>query len=29
MDITTGKSILAFHREDQEDVLSSKCFGFV
>jgi hypothetical protein len=24
-----GKSILAFKREDEEDVPSSKCFGFV
>jgi hypothetical protein len=24
-----GKSILAFTREDEEDVSSSKCFGFV
>jgi hypothetical protein len=28
-EVIVGKSILAFHREDQEDMPSSKCFGFV
>jgi hypothetical protein len=28
-EVIVRKSILAFHREDQEDVPSSKCFGFV
>jgi hypothetical protein len=28
-EVIVGKSILAFHREDEEDSPSSKCFGFV
>jgi alpha-D-ribose 1-methylphosphonate 5-triphosphate synthase subunit PhnH len=28
-EVIVGKSILAFHREDEEDMPSSKCFGFV
>jgi hypothetical protein len=28
-EVIVGKSILAFRREDAEDVPSSKCFGFV
>jgi hypothetical protein len=28
-EVIVGKSILAFKREDEEDVPSSKCFGFV
>jgi hypothetical protein len=28
-EVIVGKRILAFHREDQEDIPSSKCFGFV
>ncbi|HSX81900.1 MAG TPA: ISKra4 family transposase [Candidatus Saccharimonadia bacterium] len=28
-EVIVGKSILAFRREDEEDVPSSKCFGFV
>jgi len=28
-EVIVGKSILAFTREDEEDVPSSKCFGFV
>ena len=28
-EVIVGKSILAFHREDEEDRPSSKCFGFV
>jgi hypothetical protein len=28
-EIIVGKSILAFRREDEEDIPSSKCFGFV
>jgi hypothetical protein len=28
-EVIVGKSRLAFHREDQEDMPSSKCFGFV
>jgi hypothetical protein len=28
-EVIVGKSILAFHREDEEDIPSSKCFGFV
>jgi hypothetical protein len=28
-EVIVGKSILAFHREDEEDLPSSKCFGFV
>src|SRR5215510_2957980 len=28
-EVIVGKSILAFRREDEEDIPSSKCFGFV
>jgi hypothetical protein len=28
-EVIVGKSILAFQREDEEDIPSSKCFGFV
>jgi hypothetical protein len=28
-EVIVGKSILAFHREDEEELPSSKCFGFV